>query len=69
MQFTINGCHMNEAGDSWWAACSTRLFTGANQAAGTTDFEKLRAPSPTNRGSSPGHRMLNGWYVYGGRRV
>ena len=72
-KFTVSGFQLNEAGDKVLAeALDAGLFgtpyTGAK--AGTTDFEKLRAA--VNDKSWVHHndyRMVNGWYVYGGRRT
>lgn len=72
MQFTINGCHVNEAGDKLVAGLlDEALFTGANPGKpGTTDFEKLRAAvNDKSWVHLQDYRMLNGWYVYGGRRT
>jgi putative membrane-bound dehydrogenase-like protein len=72
MQYTINGCHLNEAGDRELALLLDKaLFDTAS----TTDmdaeaFQELR--SAVNEKSwihQQDYRMLNGWYVYGGRRT
>ena len=72
-KLTVSGFQLNEAGDKLLGeALDSGLFgtpyTGAK--AGTTDFEKLRAA--VNDKSWVHHndyRMVNGWYVYGGRRT
>ena len=72
-KFTVSGFQLNEAGDKLLGeALDSGLFatpyTGAK--AGSTDFEKLRAA--VNDKSWVHHndyRMVNGWYVYGGRRT
>jgi putative heme-binding domain-containing protein len=72
MQYTINGCHANEAGDAVVAAAlDAGLFGGANPAKpGTSEFEKLRAAvNDKSWVHQQDYRMVNGWYVYGGRRT
>ena len=72
-KLTVSGFQLNDAGDKILGeALDSGLFgtpyTGAK--AGTTDFEKLRAA--VNDKSWVHHndyRMVNGWYVYGGRRT
>jgi putative membrane-bound dehydrogenase-like protein len=72
MQYTINGCHLNEAGDRAVGLVLDRALFGSDTAAevGSQEFEKLRAA--VNEKSwlhMQDYRMLNGWYVYGGRRT
>ena len=72
LQFTINGCHVNEAGDRFVGdALDASLFGGP--AAGRLapeQFAKLRAAVVDKAWiHSQDHRMVNGWYVYGGRRT
>jgi putative heme-binding domain-containing protein len=72
MQYTINGCHTNEAGDKLLGELlDAALFGGANPAKpGTSDFEKLRAAvNDKSWVHAQDYRMVNGWYVYGGRRT
>jgi putative heme-binding domain-containing protein len=72
LQFTINGCHVNEAGDrAVSAALQTALFGGpAPESSDTTKYEKLRAAvNDKSWVHLQDYRMLNGWYVYGGRRT
>ena len=72
LQFTINGCHLNEAGDkAVGLLLDEALFQGANPASvGTTEFEALRAAvNDKSWVHLQDYRMVNGWYVYGGRRT
>lgn len=72
MQYTINGCHMNEAGDEAVAAVLDRaLFAGEKPAlASSAQFDRLRAAVIDKAWvHQQDYRMLNGWYVYGGRRT
>lgn len=71
-QYTINGAHINEAGDRAVAGLLDKaLFGSANRAkAGSSRFEPLRtAVNDKSWVHFNDHRMLNGWYVYGGRRT
>ena len=72
MQLTINGCHLNEAGDRAMAEALDRaLFGGAApQRLSPEAFAKLRAAvNDKSWVHLQDYRMLNGWYVYGGRRT
>ena len=72
MQFTINGCHLNEAGDRAVAELLDRALFGTTNPAkpGTPAFEQLRAAvNDKSWVHLQDYRMLNGWYVYGGRRT
>src|SRR5262249_14437750 len=72
MRFTINGCHVNEEGDKFLAfALDKLLFGGENaQAKDTIRFAKLRAAvNDKSWVHLQDYRMINGWYVYGGRRT
>ena len=72
MQFTINGCHLNEAGDREVAVALDRALFGETTAANmdSDDFQKLRAAvNDKSWVHVQDYRMLNGWYVYGGRRT
>ncbi|MFO0908061.1 MAG: PVC-type heme-binding CxxCH protein [Isosphaeraceae bacterium] len=71
MQLTINGCHLNERGDREVAACSTTPFgTPSTASVGSPAYEKLRAAVVDKSWVHlQDYRMLNGWYVYGGRRT
>ena len=74
MQFTINGCHLNDAGDRLVAAL---LLKGVMGAQATTipevsdkKYSELRAAvNDKSWLHSQDYRMVNGWYVYGGRRT
>jgi putative heme-binding domain-containing protein len=71
-QFTINGAHLNEAGDRAVAQLLDQsLFGSANPARiGSRRFEQLRAAvNDKSWVHLNDYRMLNGWYVYGGRRT
>jgi putative heme-binding domain-containing protein len=72
IQFTVNGCHLNEAGDREVAiALDCELFGEA--LAPKLDgeaFQQLRlAVNDKSWVHLQDYRMLNGWYVYGGRRT
>ena len=71
-RLTINGCHLNEAGDRVVAGIlDFGLFFDA-RSGGTVPgrYEKLRAAvNDKSWVHSQDYRMLNGWYVYGGRRT
>ena len=72
LQHTINGCHANEAGDRIVGEGLDRALFGApasNQLGGDR-FEKLRAAvNDKSWVHMQDYRMVNGWYVYGGRRT
>lgn len=71
-QFTINGCHLNEAGDRVVGELLDHaLFGSANPARlGTATFEQLRAAVIDKAWVHfQDYRMVNGWYVYGGRNT
>lgn len=72
LQLTINGCHLNETGDRVIAQVLDKaLFTSADPSGGSSDkLEKLRAAvNDKSWVHMQDYRMLNGWYVYGGRRT
>ena len=72
MQFTINGVHLNEAGDKLLGqALDESLFDSKNpNIEDTAKFEKLRAAvNDKSWVHLQDYRMVNGWYVYGGRRT
>src|SRR5215213_4295554 len=72
MQYTINGCHLNEAGDREVAILVDRALFGQSTAANvdSDEFHKLRAAvNDKSWVHFQDYRMLNGWYVYGGRRT
>ncbi len=71
-QFTINGCHLNDAGDREVARLIDEvMFGGASSASfGSDAYEALRgAINDKSWVHLQDYRMLNGWYVYGGRRT
>ncbi len=71
-QFTINGCHVNEAGDKLVGQLlDSGLFNSSNPALSNTSMlEALRkAINDKSWVHLQDYRMLNGWYVYGGRRT
>ena len=69
--YTINGAHLNEAGDKFvGSALMAKLIGEAPNEATTSQFEKLRAAiNDKSWIHSQDYRMLDGWYVYGGRRT
>lgn len=72
LQLTLNGAHQNQAGDRELAQLLDReLFGSTNPAKiGSPEFEKLReAINDKSWVHAQDYRMLNGWYVYGGRRT
>lgn len=72
MQYSINGCHLNDAGDREVARLlDETTFKSASAASfGSPDYEKLRtAINDKSWVHLQDYRMLNGWYVYGGRRT
>lgn len=70
-QFTINGCHLNEAGDKAVAEILEQALFGKPSVYASDDvYEKLRnAVVDKSWVHLQDYRMLNGWYVYGGRRT
>ena len=69
-QYTINGCHINEAGDRLVGELIDRaLFGTANPLRpGAELFQKVRAAvNDKSWVHQQDYRMLNGWYVYGSR--
>ncbi len=74
MQFTINGAHLNDAGDHLLGEVLERELFGPvktnRPALGSTEYEALRqAIIDKSWIHSQDYRMVNGWYVYGGRRT
>ena len=72
LQFTINGCHVNEAGDQFVGEQLDSLLFGAPPARqlDAKDFARLRsAINDKSWVHLQDYRMINGWYVYGGRRT
>jgi putative heme-binding domain-containing protein len=72
LQYTINGCHLNEAGDREVGALLDKALFGTPGPAkvGSAAYEKLRAAvNDKSWVHLQDYRMVNGWYVYGGRRT
>ena len=72
LQLTINGCHLNETGDRVVGEALDRMLFGTpHPSQGSSDrLEKLRAAiNEKSWMHLQDYRMLNGWYVYGGRRT
>ncbi|MEX0642078.1 MAG: GDSL-type esterase/lipase family protein [Pirellulales bacterium] len=72
MQYTINGCHLNEAGDREVAMFLDREMLGSTNSAklDSNEFQTLRtAVNDKSWVHLQDYRMLNGWYVYGRRRT
>lgn len=72
LQYTINGVHLNEAGDlAVGKLLDAALFDGPHPAeVGSEQYEQLRAAvNDKSWVHANDYRMLNGWYVYGGRRT
>ena len=72
LQFTSDGVHLNERGDRLVAAwIDHALFPTSNPAPiGSPEFERLRAAvNDKSFVHWNDYRMVNGWYVYGGRRA
>ena len=72
LQYTIDGVHLNEPGDLLMAGIMDEaLFEVRNPVyVGSSEYEKLRAAvNDKSWVHINDYRMLNGWYVYGGRRT
>jgi putative heme-binding domain-containing protein len=71
MQFTVNGAHVNEAGDREVARALDAALFGEPKGGGETSvYEKVRAAvNDKSWVHQQDYRMLNGWYVYGSRRT
>jgi len=72
MQYTINGCHLNEAGDKAFAEILEAALFGKSSSPNVdaSVYESLRrAVNDKSWVHQQDYRMLNGWYVYGGRRT
>jgi putative heme-binding domain-containing protein len=71
-QFTINGCHVNEAGDRLVGESLDRALFGGpvSHRLGAEAFANLRAAvNDKSWVHQQDYRMVNGWYIYGGRRT
>ncbi len=72
LRYTTNGAQTNEAGDRRVAELLDRALFGTSNPAkiGSSAFEQLRAAiNDKSWVHQQDYRMLNGWYVYGGRRT
>ncbi len=72
LKYTINGCHVNEAGDRLVSLELDKALFGTAQPGkfDSADFERLRnAVNDKSWVHLQDYRMVNGWYVYGGRRT
>jgi putative heme-binding domain-containing protein len=72
LQYTINGVHLNARGDLLMARLlDEALFESSNPSeVGSETYETLRAAvNDKSWIHMNDYRMLNGWYVYGGRRT
>ncbi|MCA9193713.1 MAG: HEAT repeat domain-containing protein [Planctomycetales bacterium] len=72
MQYTINGIHTNEQGDRLVSAELDRQLFDSPHPTGMDVSEFHRVRAAVNEKSwlhLQDYRMLNGWYVYGGRRT
>jgi putative heme-binding domain-containing protein len=71
-KLTVGGFQMTEAGDKVLGAALFKGLFGAEPDAkvGTSEFEKVRAAVVDKAWHhTQDYRMVNGWYVYGGRRT
>ena len=72
LRYTINGVHTNDVGDKVLASVlENSLFGGSiHTDSETSKYEKLRAAvNDKSWVHLQDYRMINGWYVYGGRRT
>ena len=72
LQYTINGCHTNDAGDKLVGTLLDRELFGppASRNVNAEQYENLRsAVNDKSWVHLQDYRMINGWYVYGGRRT
>lgn len=71
-QFTLNGIHLNQQGDRLVAELLDATLFPAPHPTGpsASDFQRVReAVNDKSWYHLQDYRMLNGWYVYGGRRT
>tara|TARA_R110002049_G_scaffold285698_1_gene466678 strand:- start:52831 stop:57594 length:4764 start_codon:yes stop_codon:yes gene_type:complete len=71
-QFTVNGVHVNEAGDQLVGRMLDRRLFGTEHplGLGSTKVQDVRHwVNDKSWYHQQDYRMLNGWYVYGGRRT
>ncbi len=69
LQFTVNGVHLNEVGDRLVARLLMKSLFGEEQAATVASAQLRAAVVDKAWHHQQDYRMLNGWYVYGGRRT
>jgi putative heme-binding domain-containing protein len=72
LQFTINGAHTNAAGDALLAEILDAQLFGSGNPANVNEALKKQVQAEVNEKSwlhLQDYRMINGWYVYGGRRT
>ena len=72
LQHTINGCHVNESGDALVGGLLDRALFGGPAASQLVADASERLRAAVNDKSwvhLQDYRMVNGWYVYGGRRT
>jgi putative heme-binding domain-containing protein len=71
-QFTINGAHVNERGDAALGQILDGKLFGSPHPLGVdaSEFQRIRRwVNDKSWFHLQDYRMLNGWYVYGGRRT
>lgn len=69
-QYTINGVHLNELGDALISEEIDRQLFGTASDIPPNEFDALKsAVNDKSWFHLQDYRMLNGWYVYGGRRT
>jgi putative heme-binding domain-containing protein len=72
LSFTVNGCHVNEAGDRIVGEALDRALFGPPPAKRLSPETREQLRAAVNDKSwvhLQDYRMVNGWYVYGGRRT
>ena len=72
LQYTINGIHLNETGDQFVSEiiCESLFPSSRTKSTDSNLFERVRkAVNDKSWFHLQDYRMLNGWYVYGGRRT
>ena len=71
-QYTVNGAHVNEDGDKLMGRMLDRRLFGSEHPLGISSpkvQQVLRWVNDKSWFHQQDYRMLNGWYVYGGRRT
>ncbi|MFO0938824.1 MAG: PVC-type heme-binding CxxCH protein [Gemmataceae bacterium] len=72
LQYTINGCHQNDAGDKLLGQILMKALFNSDdeQKVATSQLDQIRAVvNDKSWVHRQDYRMLNGWYVYGGRNT